>query len=364
MKIGVLTFHRAINYGAILQAYALQKVLKKYSNYVEVVDYRSFTLEERHHRMKFSFNIKESLIFLLFGKNYNRKFSKFRDFLDTYIEKSCPVFSKEELQRLAEKYDVLFTGSDQVWNTVITNGDFNYFLDFSLKACIKASYAASFGCTEVPFVNSERVYAALSDFKAISIRESSGQGFIQMKYNLPSTLVLDPTMLLSQEEWALMAKPYKKVEDYILLYCFGAPSGIFEYAEKVSHKYGKRIVVISTHKYRKLKNVIYEKCIGPQEFVGLFMNAFAVITNSFHGTVFSILFNKPLLVDLLPLHTEVDVNSRLLDVLELLGLKSQQITVNTKINQIMAIDYTIVNKRISEVKKCSIDFLESLLKSE
>lgn len=302
MNIGILTFHNADNYGAVLQCYALQKRLKAmYSNdTVSVIDYKCPQIE-RCYIPQFKC-LKPWSFFSYIKKRRNRR--NFRDFRNKYCVMGNDDFSK---------YDVIFYGSDQIWNTVLTGNDLVYFgSSFGGK---KIAYAASDG-GEMIFNPS--VKELLSSFYKISCREKTlSEKLWKENIQLPIETVCDPVFLLNQAEWLKMAR-IPKEKDYILAYqVVEAPNFDLE-AERLGRILNKQVIrIVYVKPLRKLfykgQNIV--DCIGPEEFVGLFANADFILTTSFHGTVFSLIFEKPFYVLKIPKRSE-----RITDLLNEVGL--------------------------------------------
>jgi len=362
LRIASITFHRAINYGAILQAYALQESFKKLGCEFNVIDYRNQLIENNHKKRTLSGcrTIKDVLSFIVYAKHYNKKHNKFRDFSRNYLNTSEACFNTEDLKNITSDYDKFVCGSDQVWNYQITDFDKAYFLDFVEDKCTKYSYAASFGFSKLPGELKEEYRRLLSGFNEISVREDQGKDIVRDVVDKDVEVVIDPTMLVSKEEWAKIAKDYTKKKDYILIYAFKGSETISSFAQHLSEKTGCEIVYISHSLKRKIK-AVYEKEVGPREFLGLFKNAKYVVTNSFHGTVFSINFNKNFFMELLP--EKQKVNSRLENALNLFGLRDRQI-INGKNSHIEeSIDYDRVNKILEAERQKSVGFLNKIINS-
>lgn len=360
-KIGIITYQRAINYGAILQAYALQNTIKELGYHCEIIDYRNAKLEDRHEKITFALNkgIKDLLKYFLLGREFNKKHDKFREFADRYLNLSNPMYSKEDLIAKEMEYDLFITGSDQVWNYNINGMDSIYFLDFVNDKSKKKSYAASFGLSKIPVELRKAYKDLLFDFDSILIREKQGADIIRDLISKESSVVLDPTMLISKYKWLRLINNTSYSNDkFILVYAFGGSEKIKDLALNISERTGYRVLWISnTYKYsNKIKFI---KSAGPEEFLSLFKDAEFVITNSFHGTAFSINFNKQFFTELLPEST--GVNSRLEDILELFELQDRKITSsNAKVIE-SQVNYDKVNIKLEEERKKSMSLLKDVI---
>ncbi|MGD6794157.1 polysaccharide pyruvyl transferase family protein [Metabacillus indicus] len=358
-KVGIITFHRAINYGAVLQVFALQEKLKEIGVEPYVLDYRNTKLEQHHKPMRLSMSrgIKNFLIFLMFSRNYNKKYIAFREFSKKYLNVSETYYNINDLENADSKYDKYITGSDQVWNYKISDLDEAYFLTFTKDNSKKNSYAASFGVKSIPEDKSQEYYGLLKGFNSLLVREKQGAQIVNKLLNKDVNVVLDPTLLVTKDKWLEFAKDTVN-EKYILVYAFGGSNNIMEFAKNLANEKGYKIIVISSTYKTSSINVQYVKSAGPEQFLGLFKNAQFVITNSFHGTVFSINLNKQFFTEFLP--NSVGTNSRMEDVLELFDLKDRQLlNSNTDVAENL-IDYEEVNRILEIEREKSISHLKSI----
>lgn len=352
MKVGVLTFHRAINYGAALQAYALVNKLNGLGFEAELADYRNLHIENSFHKFSFSkINApKKAMSFLKSYGMMKRKKKAFEKFMEL-IPKGKRCDSSSQLEK--EGYDLYITGSDQVWNPDCTEFDKTYFLDFA-DHDKKASYAASFGVASLDEKYSGEVGELIKDYKYIGVREKQGAEIVKAVSGCEATVVLDPTFLLDGESWRRLAKPsrYGKGK-YLLVYMlFNSPS-LLDFAEKKAKEENLEIICIGNG---RRKNITYAKDIGPAEFLDLFARAETVVTNSFHGTAFSINMGKNFYVELH--NVKNSRNSRMEDVLNLFGLKDRLIVDGTGTDE--TINYVKVNEILAAERKNSVEFIESM----
>jgi len=360
-RIGIITFHRAINYGAILQAYALQEAFEKMGCECNIIDYRNALIESLHKKSILADcrNLKDIGRFIFYSKYQNEKFKKFREFASTRLSLSHAYYSIDELRKETSEYDRFICGSDQVWNCKNTNFDKSYFLDFTDNTLKKNSYAASFGFSGIPSEYTEEYRTLLKDFNNISVREWQGNQIISNLIGKNVEVVLDPTMLIKKLEWERIAEDYKKKTNYILLYAFSRVSTTMKmFIEKLSRQTGCEIVYISHSLLNPIK-ATYEKCVGPTEFLGLFKDARYIVTNSFHGTAFSIIFNKDFFLEMLP--ESQGVNSRLDNILDVFGLKKRQIVKGENDFIDEPVDYNKVNQKLLIERQKSLEFLNRIV---
>lgn len=359
-KIGILTFHRALNYGALLQAYGLVNYLTKNAENckVEIIDYRAPGIEKNRSVKNrfFPFSIKNTLRTILLIKKIN----KFDIFLKKYLPISSKIYTEQNISDIENDYDIIFVGSDQVWNTKITENDYNFFLaESNIKNKKKInSYAASVGLLEYDNIEKEKISAYLKKFNHISIRESASQDiFEDMNIKIDGVHV-DPTLLISYEDWNLIVKGRKIKDDYILVYNVKKPDNLLRYVKKFSNENNLKIVYIPNGIKPKGGKIMFPNI---NEFLSLFHNAKYIFTNSFHGTVFSIIFHKKMLVEL---KKDSQGNNRIINLLKECGLSNR--IVKDDNYQIIEndIDWNKVDFNLSNLAKKSQQYLTNIIKEE
>lgn len=291
MRIGIITIQKCNNFGAELQAYALQKKLQLMGYDAENIDYVFYKnpAHRKTNRSRPSFKlslvnrVKELLFPILKPFKANPKFEKF---VSEHIKLSKSYVTMDALYADPPKYDVYVVGSDQVWNPRTASNLEPYFLTFAPKGSRKISYASSFGVRNLPPSAYLKFSQWLEDFEAISVREEAGKKLAKnFAFCVEPECVVDPTLLLTAEDWSqvtdLNTEAQRHEGGYVLLYDLIASDGAVELARKWAKKLGVEVVRIGDGDY------------GPAEFVSLFANAKAVVTTSFHGTAFSTIFQKP-----------------------------------------------------------------------
>lgn len=326
------------NYGGCLQAVALQRVIKDLGEDVETINYREYLNSKK--------NIKELLKQIVY---YNRNI-KFNNFRKNYLLLSKQVIKIEDDEK--SKYIV---GSDQVWNpNIMYSIRKNFFLNFVKDKNRKFSYAASVGSEILDEENEDKIVSMLNDFKLISIREKSSKELLK-KVKTPIFEVLDPTLLLSKDEWDVYKdKSYNK-NNYTLVYMLGVTNDIIN---GINNNIIDNIMEISYKKHFK-KTKYLQNGFGPSEFISAIDNSNCVITNSFHGMVFSIIYHKDFFVVL-----RDSMNSRIYDLLDNLGLTDRIININNenKININNHIDYREVDQKLNNIKEDSINFIKKIIR--
>jgi hypothetical protein len=357
MKIGIITFHRAVNYGAVLQAYALRRVLG-YDN-ADIIDYRNPLIEKlycpwRPVRPFTPRNIAAYLINIPIKLVKNRAF---RGFLKRFAGAGGrAVKNNAELLSLNGSYSAFVTGSDQVWNHDRSGFDETYFLGFADEGK-KFSYAASFGFSSLDDKYAARYRELLQSYSAISVREEQGSGIVEKLLGSRAEVVLDPTLLLDGNDWADISgkSGIKTPGRYILLYVFELTQNLREFVLRLSDETGLSIIWVQASLSRRLEKAKKLYCASPEDFLKLFQNASYVVTNSFHGLAFSLNFNREFFIELLP--EQYGVNSRLEDLISRYKLADRAID-RCKLND--KIDYGAVNERLREERGRSLAFIQRI----
>lgn len=298
MKTGIITFHFVNNFGGALQAYALRRfVAERFDADAELIDFRHWfiRLTDAARMLPLTPNVRFYGPWLRsYGKMRGRR-RKFAEFIRREGHPSKRADALPALEKLSANYDLLICGSDQLWNPMLTCGLAKpYFLRFGRGRCRRISYAVSVGA--VREADRARMLGYVKDLDAVSIREPVDW----LEAALPVEHHIDPTLLLETGEWDAVAVPPAKGEDYILTYFMQMNEAAYKAVADIKAKTGLKVVDISRYGY---KPECVDECLvdlGPAEFVGLFQHAKRVCTNSFHGLVFSLIFDKP--VDYVQMH--------------------------------------------------------------
>ncbi|MBQ9341877.1 MAG: polysaccharide pyruvyl transferase family protein [Lachnospiraceae bacterium] len=364
MKVGVVTFHRAYNYGAVLQTWALQKALKNIGVTPFVINYHIPSMDRLYDPIRKKNPILRGLktIKVYLTKPYHlRRRKVYRAFFAKNYDMYGDFVSADDMKNLP--FDAVITGSDQVFNTSHTGGvDPAFFLTFVHKPVRKISYAASLGGDTFKAEEEDKIAEALKTFDYLSVRERGAVFAVSALSGKDVSIVPDPTLLLSKEDYEELKEPCKlkgtRDGHYILVYMMERNEELIKLANKISHDTG---LPIAQRSYEKIfdneTELLYEH--GPDEFLSVIENADYVITNSFHGTVFSLIYEKPFLS---MLHSETGL--RVTDLLKEVGL-TDHILYNTSeykgIEQFNINNTESLAKRKSELKKSGIDFLKKAL---
>lgn len=359
-KIGILTFHNVYNYGGVLQAYALCKALDQYE--VECIDYNQPDRAEDYKHKIYSknkslkTNLKHFLKYYILRQGVGKE-TLIKKFIKEYMPLSKEQFeSLEQLKSIKDYYDVLISGSDQIWNPQFTGKKLDpvYFLEFGGDNTRKISYASSAGAHNFNEIEKEALVKKLHHFTNIAVREEFLQNQINGLLDNKVKVVLDPTLLLDREAWRGVQKKVKDVKDnYILMYTFDNDKTCIEIAKEMGIKLNCKVISISQRVVNDKAVDISLSNIGPSEFLWLFDNAHFVVTNSFHGTTFSIINRKSFY--------SIYKNSnpyRVLNLLSQIGLESRLVKTLEQTRSIDSnIDYTIVEEKLNQVRDNSIKYL-------
>ncbi|MBB6062807.1 hypothetical protein HNP65_001259 [Thermosipho japonicus] len=305
-KIGILTFNWAVNYGAILQMFAEYTFIKKHSNSdVSIINYVPDKLKKIYELKIFKGSLHPKSIIRNFLTLISKKevVLKFSDFINNNFKLTKELKNTSELIKELYNFDIVIVGSDQVWNYYIVGEYLNdYLLNFDIPNLIKISYAASLGKNEVPGEVINLFENAVPKFDAISLREEKSKELLSnISKRNDIYVVLDPVFLLSKNEWLEVADQSKfetKHKNYILIYMLEYNENLVQFALNLSKRTKLPVYSIEIPFFRVYKDknkFININNAGPEDFVKLFSNASYVLTNSFHGTSFSLIFERPFL---------------------------------------------------------------------
>jgi hypothetical protein len=351
MNVGILTFNRAVNYGAVFQTYALECALLDLGVNVYVIDYHCIKLEEVYENV-IHWNIPPKALWdiLLYRKRKDKK-KNFDRFSNEYIK---PIPLSE-----AGKMDVLITGSDQVWNCEITGNDMVYFLDTFRSDIKRISYAACTGRDNYSIELKNKIVKALSGFSRVSVRDSESYDVISKYFKGSIEKVPDPTLLIKKECWndAIHSVKYK---NYVLVFAVGFSECLSDFAHDLAEKKKKLIIFINSNLRKKGKG-IYLDTASPDKVLGLIDNADYIVTNSFHGTAMSIAFEKEFFVELN--HDKKGRNHRVESLLEDVEVEGREIVDSVYMgNSFTPINWEKVRLKKECLREKGINFLKDSLK--
>ena len=373
MKIAILTTALSVNYGAALQAYALVESVRKMGYSVNNINYNdpNRIAQSMSTREKITHAIWRALVYLLSNNRKERNFTIFQR--NNLLLTRQRMTSSSELKNTTTEYDLFIAGSDQIWNPSFFINDLSYYFDFLPENTRRISYASSFGKADFGSEKyRDRCASLLSRFQHISVREQSGVRIVKELCGKDATWVLDPTLLLDEQEWMSLAEIREKSEDIILCYTMPGDKMVTDSIETIARNLSKvsglPIVRLGNKEYDVFR---YGKkscdiTAGPIEFIRYFLKAKYVVTNSFHGTAFSLNFGKDFII---PINDSIDNSSalheRLLSILKLLGaenaiIKTSEISDSIDFGSHLINHYEIKDRLINERKK-SLDYLRAAI---
>lgn len=364
MRICILTQPLGTNYGGLLQTYALQMVLKRMGHEVWT--------EDRKYSLSYIARMKLAIVRLIKYRGLYYPTKKQQQFIAQntilfvrkYISTTEPIFSCAKKEFSKYHFDAYIVGSDQVWRPMYSPYLPNYFLDFTTGQNVKrVAYAASFGAPEWELTTEQTRKCAelIKNFDAISVREDSGVELCRKYLGIDAIHLLDPTMLLDKEDYISLVEQEhtpdsgKKLMTYVLDLSEEKQAII----EKVSQILGLLPnILMPENEFRKVGPKKIETCVFPSvtNWLRGFMDAEYIVTDSFHGTVFSILFNKPFIV----IANKERGMARFSSLLRMFGLENRLIcSLEDVKNEKLCtpIPFEIVNKILEIERKKSIDFL-------
>ncbi len=361
MKVAILTFNKTLNYGAVLQMYALSTKIKAMNGMCDVIDYQCEAVEQEQigFALKTKKNIKQKIKNVIMHKVQFKNLENFDYFVKKYITLT-PHYTKKNITTIEPQYDLFIVGSDQIWNLELTKGDFTYFLDFVKDPVKKKSYAASFGYSTIPqkYVEQNKLY--LNQFSNINVREIDAKNMVNnFLSDKPVEVTLDPTLLLESKDWEMlcnMDSPLQK-ERYIFVYLPYQSKETMNLIKQFAKEKKCKIKYVHSSIFPKkgMENIYTAK---PVEFVEFIRNAQYIITGSFHALCFSIIFHKQVYYTIPPI---VNRSSRLKSLATLFGLEKREFQLEN-LEENKDIDYEKVDSILQIKRNESCRILEDMMR--
>lgn len=386
-KIGIVSCYFKHNYGSMLQAYATQQVLdnmgienetinidenidfangKKKYYMTQITNFTFIKSKIGMIKLKFDKKLKRDL-----GKNISIRDKKYKEF-EKNFRLTAPYKTYAELTEKCKDYSSVLVGSDQLWLPVNVVADY-YTLNWVPDDVNKISLATSFGVSTVPDKYKENYKKFLNRIDNLSVRESAGVKLVSELSDKEATLVCDPTLLLTKQEWMEIQKKERIIKDkYILCYFLGNNIEHRKFAERLKEKTGYKIVSLNhADEYVKYSDIFADETpydIGPAEWINLIRNAEYVCTDSFHGTVFSLINNTKFFTfeRYSNKNSKVSTNSRIYSLLEIVNLKERILSGTENVENVLKydIDFDKVNDKLADFRNESKNFLEKALNKE
>ena len=354
MRVGILTVHRAINIGAVLQTYALQELLRELGHDTQVINYVQEKVERTDREQ---YDSKKRMDFLLHGhlrgfltfksvqKRVTARRKLFDDFLHQYLRLTEPC----DAQSIPQDFDAYVIGSDQLWNSHIFGYQDNVFWgNFSHKKGSKIyAYADSTTVNDLEATSNSFLNQSLKNFEAISVREKEVADYLNSHFDLPrqAELVLDPTITAGRSLWDQMRTKQASTEPYVLVYCARTyqpqPDLIMQKAQKLARQLGCRIRLLEMEK--------------ASDFVDLISNASYVLSSSYHGIVFSLMYNRPMYA----IMYGDDQDRRYVNLMKLLGAEKMLLNIHDEARP-QEVDYSSINAKIVQMAEFSKNYLKQI----
>ncbi len=403
MKTATITWITYDNYGTVLQALSLQDYIKSIGFENEIISDKAIVTELQNQNRKIQNNPQkitqrvvpqDKSVLVRIKKNvfhpvktakkvysyicdyyylkkqkkdyeiFNNSIELIREFKRNNLEIRYGL-SKKDMSKLDLDYDAFICGSDQIWSLLDKNFEPYFFLDFTSKR--KIAYAPSIGAYDIPLSRSNDVVELLNDFKQISVRESDTAKTLEHLLDRKVEWVCDPTLLNDRAYWQNKIKSIRiKKRKYILCYFLSNNSWYFDYVENLAKHLNLKIVLMNNIRDFFGKKYVYRKSIGPMKFVKLFEQSDFVVTDSYHGTLFSMMFEKQF-IHLQRFKSDAldNQNIRVESILNYLNLND--LFVEEKVfskDDLRHIDYSLTNNKIEKFRKLSQEYLKRGLMNE
>lgn len=367
MKVGILTYHFANNYGAALQVYALQLLLKSMGADTEIINYKTDMQCSHNSMFETTLNVHsfiKNVVRLPHYRSRRTRINKFDSFRENYLDIADMSFGRknDELKKLDDVYDLIFVGSDQVWNPNTVDFD-NIYFTISLLDTPVVSYAASMGNAKVEHM--EPFMENIKKFKYVSIREKTGVRLLNtIEPELKCCCVMDPTLLIPAKEYmSLASKGVSPNKEYILCYFLGRHNSlrVVKLMKSISKRMGQPVYFINANNGIASYGAYKINDAGPEDFLSLIQNATVVFTNSFHATAISIKLG-------IPFYTFEESGShdnRKKDILAQFGITDRSLfdyTLNPTFD-IENDDIKAAQIKLEKLSQDSFDYIKSCLRS-
>lgn len=351
-RVGIMTFHWAANYGAVLQAWALQEYLMSIGLDAELINYVPKGYEPT---LKRCLRAKRPKRIISYYQEY-RKEKHLETFRQKYLNRSMVRFDhKDQMKANPPRYDVYISGSDQIWNPYFTmNGQrgvtLSYYLDFAPSKATRVAFSSSFGLSDIPVEMKQVILPELLKYKRISTRENAGVDILK-SMGINGELTADPTLLLEAASYRALI-PTKARKGQLYFYCLhGHRSAVID--------------VVRKHAHAAQLCLAEDECKGVEEWLSNIANADFVITNSFHGTVFCILFHIPFVAFEKKTGSK-GMGSRLVTLLDAVGMSerfcaSDELSERLKQLKEVCIDWETVDSRVAKLRSAARNYLRNAL---
>ena len=383
-KVGIVTlYHNNYNFGGLLQAYALPKVIKEHFGIeAEQIDYipaeqktKIKPNNDKKSVLQYLYQLVYNFGIVFFGtiskKNLYQRKQAFDSFMDEILHSEI-AYDQNTISKSLDQYRLFICGGDQIWNDYKEKQNIKvYTLQFVPSHVKKIAYAPSMAILETTSDFNQIMRTGLNELNSVSVREKKSVSLLELLTNKKINIVVDPVLLMTENEWECVARVPQKKDKYILCYLLGDSEEYREAVKKFARKMKKPILTfphIFLNVVRKCDlffGDIHDYTSGPREFLGLIRNAEFVITDSFHACVFSMIFKTPFVVfERNKIGEKGNMNSRIYDFLEEYHLENQLVSEKelADMKEIPGIDFTYAHKHWEKRREESLKYLENALK--
>lgn len=359
MKIGILTFHCAHNYGAVIQCYGLQQYLRSLGHEVYVINYKpkyfdfykipEITISNTPNLKAY---LKGKIRELIIGHIRKKRFLAFEDFINQKLN-LIPHIDNSDYS----DFDAIILGSDQIWNPGITGGRYDEEYFGSNAKCKVISYAASSRSTNLTAEQSDYLKSHLPKISSISVRETSLMNLLQPLTSKSITTVIDPSFLPEVSAYENLCRPINRKRSYVLVYEVDRHSDTYRIAKEIAQSLDADVVELVSCVSYKYFSDRFDQIGGPIEFLSYIKNAECIVTTSFHGMALSLKFQK----NFYSIRQGTDADLRTESLLTKLGLLSRFIFMDSKVDSYTQLDYSTILPRLNEELNYSKGFLANAL---
>lgn len=356
-RIGIISYNihcNFTNYGSALQSWALNYVIKKMGYFSKLVDYCPYILKDKDPLNPFK-NMwdkddESRLMCELTMPAIKKNYKKFDGFYNAQFVKTKP-YIPENFNDISVEVDSFVCGSDTIFCPDEFGIDDGYYANFSCMKNNAVAYAASFGDPHFTKEGLETLNGRLKNFKALGLRENLMIPYVKRHTKVPVQKVLDPTLLLRAEDFDKITAEKQLAEPYVLLYARRYNPKMEVFAEKIASENNLRIVEISLRANNSEKGHVMRYDAGVEEFLSLVKHAKFVVTNSFHGMIFSVQFLKPFVI-----FSREQCDTKIIELLDMFGLSDRMLVTGEE--KYKEIDYAKVHSNLCNARKESLNFLK------
>ena len=365
MKAGLVTFYHLHHYGALLQAAATQRALESLGWECETIDY---FVNQDNRILKPPTSLGRAANDAHSALHYRalrRRWLRFEEFAKTHLALTSRRYASWEERDAGLPYDLLISGSDQIWNpTIFPDGRFDPVFFGTFSPLRKIAYAPSFGVSHIPEGMEAELKGYLDGFSHLSVRERQGREIVREIAGREAAVVLDPTLLLTAAEWSALAAAPPRQGAYILCYCIARPGPLEPYIQRLPEETGLPVLQLCGTRrgvHPKAKLILDA---GPAEFLSLFQNAAYVCTNSFHGTAFAVQVQRPFFTRVAPAELQEPESSRTFSLLSRLGLTERIVGKGDTADLYDIPDWSAADRRLNAARQGAMAYLKAALADE